>query len=152
MDDQPGPAVGRAHVSGRPVSALDATATWVGAATQVCLTVTDADTAQAVGSGDVPVLGTPRVLALVEAATVAATANRLPTGATTVGTRVELDHRAPTPVGRTVVAEARLAKADGRRLTFDVIVRDGETVVADGRVERILVDRQRFVERAFSQS
>jgi fluoroacetyl-CoA thioesterase len=152
IDDQPGPAVGRAHVSGRPVSALDATATWVGAAIQVRLTVTDADTAQAVGSGDVPVLGTPRVLALVEAATVAATANRLPTGTTTVGTRVELDHRAPTPVGRTVVAEARLAKADGRRLTFDVIVRDGDTVVADGRVERILVDRQRFVERAFSQS
>jgi predicted thioesterase len=148
MDGQAGPAVGRAHVSGP----LEATGSWVGAAARVQLTVTDADTAQAVGSGDVPVLGTPRVLALVEAATVGATANRLPPGATTVGTRVELDHRAPTPVGRTVVAEARLAKADGRRLTFEVSLRDGDAVVAEGRVERILVDRHRFVEKAFGDS
>ncbi len=143
------PVVGRAQVRGGPGGGLDATAGWVGAVTRVQLTVTDADTAQAVGSGDVPVLGTPRVLALVEAATVAATAHRLPPGATTVGTRVELDHRAPTPVGRTVRAEARLAKADGRRLTFEVTVRDGDEVVAEGRVERIVVDRQRFLRKAF---
>lgn len=149
IDGQPNPAVGRRHLSDGPTGGLDATGGWVGAASRVRLTVTDADTAQAVGSGDVPVLGTPRVLALVEAATVSATANRLPPGAATVGTRVELDHRAPTPVGHTVVAEARLAKADGRRLTFEVVVRDGDAVVADGRVERILVDRHRFVERAF---
>ncbi len=126
-------------------------ATWVGSMARVQLTVTDADTAQAMGSGDVPVLGTPRVLALAEAATVAATASKLPPGATTVGTRVELDHRAATPVGRTVVAEARLSKVDGRRLTFEVSVHDGTEVVADGRVERALVDRHRFVERAFGQ-
>jgi fluoroacetyl-CoA thioesterase len=148
------PVVGRASVrgSGPDGSQLGATGGWVGAVTRVQLTVTDADTAQAVGSGDVPVLGTPRVLALVEAATVGATAHRLPPGATTVGTRVELDHRAPTPVGRTVVAEATLAKADGRRLTFEVSVRDGETVVAEGRVERIVVDRRSFVQRAFGES
>ncbi|MGC9665703.1 thioesterase family protein [Planosporangium sp. 12N6] len=128
---------------------MDATASWVGALTRVQLTVTDADTAQAVGSGDVPVLGTPRLLALAEAATVGATANRLPPGATTVGTRVELEHRAPTAVGRTVVAEARLVKADGRRLAFEVVVREGDAVVAEGRVERIVVDRQRFVRKAF---
>ena len=63
------------------------------------LTVTDADTAQALGSGDVPVLATPRVVALVEAATVAATASAAGRGQTTVGTRVELDHPPPTPVG-----------------------------------------------------
>jgi fluoroacetyl-CoA thioesterase len=151
-DDAAGPAVGRAHVPGGPGSALDATGGWVGAVTRVQLTVTDADTAQAVGSGDVPVLGTPRVLALVEAATVGATANRLPPGATTVGTRIDLEHRAPTAVGRTVIAEARLAKADGRRLTFEVSVRDGDDVVAEGRVERVVVDRQRFVRRAFGDT
>ncbi|MEV6368931.1 hotdog domain-containing protein [Micromonospora musae] len=111
------------------------------------LTVTDADTAQAVGSGDVPVLGTPRVLALAEAATVAATARSLPAGMTTVGIRVELDHRAATPVGGRVQAQARLAEVDGRRLLFEVRVTEGEEVVADGRVERMLVDRRRFVER-----
>ncbi|RKN14313.1 thioesterase [Micromonospora musae] len=118
-----------------------------GLSARVELTVTDADTAQAVGSGDVPVLGTPRVLALAEAATVAATARSLPAGMTTVGIRVELDHRAATPVGGRVQAQARLAEVDGRRLVFEVRVTDGEEVVADGRVERMLVDRRRFVER-----
>jgi predicted thioesterase len=120
-----------------------------GLSAQVWLTVTDADTAQALGSGDVPVLGTPRVLALAEAATVAATATRMPAGQTTVGVRAEIDHRSATPVGRTVVAEARLAKVDGRRLLFEVIVRDGETVAAEARVERVLVDRRAFVAKAF---
>jgi predicted thioesterase len=123
-----------------------------GLTARVELTVTDMDTAQAVGSGDVPVLGTPRVLALAEAATVAATARRLPAGMTTVGLRVELDHRAPTPVGRTVVAQARLAKVDGRRLLFEVNVTEGTTTVADGRVERVMVDRQRFIDRALGNS
>jgi len=129
---------------------LDASG-WVGALARVELTVTDADTAQALGSGDVPVLGTPRVLALVETATVAATGARLATGTTTVGTRVELEHRAASPIGRTVVAEARLAKVDGRRLYFEVLVRDGDEVVAEGRVERVLVDRQRFLAKAFGE-
>lgn len=128
--------------------AFDASS-WVGAVTRVQLTVTDADTAQAVGSGDVPVLGTPRVLALAEAATVGATASRLPPGLTTVGARIELEHRIAIPVGHTVIAEARLAKTDGRRLTFEIVVREGESVVADGRVERVVVDRQRFLEKAF---
>ncbi|MEU5963538.1 hotdog domain-containing protein [Micromonospora parva] len=119
-----------------------------GVTAQVELTVTDADTAQAVGSGDVPVLGTPRVLALAEAATIAATATGMPPGSTTVGTRVELEHLAPTVVGRTVRAQALLAAVDGRRLSFEVTVSDGDQTVARGRVERILVDRARFVERA----
>ncbi|MDG4782593.1 hotdog domain-containing protein [Micromonospora sp. WMMD961] len=119
-----------------------------GLTAQVELTVTDADTAQAVGSGDVPVLGTPRVLALAEAATVAATATGMPPGSTTVGTRVELEHLAPTVVGRTVRAQALLAAVDGRRLSFEVTVSDGDQTVARGRVDRIMVDRQRFVDRA----
>jgi len=123
-----------------------------GLTARVELTVTDTDTAQAVGSGDVPVLGTPRVLALAEAATVAATTGRLPSGATTVGTRVELDHRAATPVGRRVVAQARLTAVEGRRLHFEVGVSDGDETVAEGRMERVLVDRQRFVERATRSS
>src|SRR3982750_1967050 len=111
----------------------EAAPSWVGATARVELTVTDADTAQSVGSGDVPMLATPRVLALAEAATVAATARQLPGGLTTVGTRAEVDHRAPTPVGRRVTAHATLAKVDGRRLLFEVAVRDGETLVAEVR-------------------
>ena len=111
-------------------------------------TVTDADTAQSLGSGDVPVLGTPRVLALAEAATVAATARQIPGGVTTVGTRAEVEHRVPTAVGHRVTALATLAKVDGRKLVFDVVVRDGEIMVAEVRVERAVVDRQRFIARA----
>jgi fluoroacetyl-CoA thioesterase len=116
-----------------------------GKAANVELHVTDADTAQALGSGDVPVLGTPRVLALAEAATVAAVAGTLPDGATTVGTRVELEHLGATAVGGTVVAEAVLSTVDGRRLEFAVTVREGDAVVARGRVHRVVVDRDRFL-------
>jgi fluoroacetyl-CoA thioesterase len=123
---------------------MDVGAGAAGAAT-VELRVGEADTAVALGSGDVPVLGTPRVLALMEAATVAAAAGALPAGATSVGTRVELEHLAATPIGATVVAEALLSTVDGRRLEFAVTVREGDTVVARGRVERMAVDRARFL-------
>jgi len=122
----------------------------VGLTSRVELTVTDADTAQALGSGDVPVLGTPRLIALAEAATVAATAAHLPSGQTSVGTRIEFDHKAATAVGHRVTVLAVLARVEDRRLTFDIIVREGEDEVAAGRVERVIVDRQRFVNRAFS--
>lgn len=120
-----------------------------GLTARVDLTVTEADTAQSIGSGDVPVLATPRVLALAEAATVAATARQLPSGVTTVGVRAEVEHTVATPVGRAVAAQARLAKVDGRRLFFEVTVSEGDKTVAQVRLERIVVERQRFLERAF---
>ena len=70
--------------------------------------VADSDTARALGSGDVAVLGTPRVVALVEQAAVEALQGALPAGTTTVGMRVQLDHLRPTAVGVTVVAYAVL--------------------------------------------
>jgi predicted thioesterase len=106
--------------------------------------VTADDTAAALGSGDVAVLGTPRAVALAEAATVAAAAGLLAPGQTTVGTRVELDHLKPSPVGVTVTAEAVLVDHTGRRLTFDVRLTQDGTVVATGRVVRAIVDRSRF--------
>lgn len=106
--------------------------------------VTADDTAAALGSGDVAVLGTPRAVALAEAATVAAVAGTLEPGRTTVGTRVELDHLLPSPVGSTVTAEAVLVEQAGRRLTFEVrLTQDGQ-VVASGRITRAVVDRSRF--------
>ncbi|MFC7528801.1 thioesterase family protein [Actinoplanes sp. GCM10030250] len=119
-----------------------------GLTARVELTVTDADTAQSLGSGDVPVLGTPRVLALAEAATVATTARLIPGGVTTVGSRAEIEHRAPTPLGHRVIAQATLTKVDGRKLFFEIQIHDGDTLVAEVRVERILLDRQKFIARA----
>ena len=108
------------------------------------LRVTDSDTAQAVGSGEVRVLATPRVVALAEAATVAAVAGVLEAGTTSVGTRVELDHLAPSPVGADVAATAELVEVSGRRLTFTVRVKQDGREVARGRITRAVVDRARF--------
>jgi len=114
----------------------------------VKLVVSEADTAIAMGSGDVPVLATPRVVALAEEATVAAVAGVLAAGDTTVGMRVQLDHLAPTPIGGEVVAEATLEKVEGRKLTFTVSVNDARGLVAAGKVTRVMVDRERFLDKA----
>ena len=110
--------------------------------------VTRADTAAAVGSGEVPVLATPRVLALAERATVAAMAGALEAGATTVGTRVELDHLAPSPVGAELSVRAVLERIEGRRLQFAVRLVDGDRLVARGLVTRVVVDAAAFVRDA----
>ncbi|WP_310913611.1 thioesterase family protein [Lipingzhangella rawalii] len=106
--------------------------------------VTHADTARALGSGDVLVLGTPRVLSLVEAATVAAVSERLPEERTSVGTDVALAHTAPSPVGARVVATAELTEVSGRHLTFTVELSQDGSRVAHGTVQRAVVSRQRF--------
>jgi predicted thioesterase len=111
-------------------------------------TVTEADTAAAVGSGDVPVLATPRVLALAERATVAAVAGALAPGATTVGVRVELDHLAASPVGAELEVDAVLERVAGRRLQFAVRLRDAGGPVAGGRVDRVVVDAAAFLRDA----
>lgn len=120
-----------------------------GVRAETSIVVGDGDTAVALGSGDVPVLATPRLVALVEAATVEAVAAFLEEGKTSVGTRVELEHRAASPVGARVTAGAVLREVDGARLVFEVEVRDaGGAAVAAGVVERVVVDRERFLRRA----
>jgi len=136
----------------------------------VSAVVSDADTAISAGSGDVPVLATPRLLALAEAASVAAIAPHLPSGMTSVGTSASLEHRRASPVGAEVVVEAELTEVDGRRLVFSFIAREGarrpdgagagagaggagagggeDVVVGAGTVERVLVDRAVFLARA----
>ncbi len=109
--------------------------------------MTDADTAIAFGSGEVPVLATPRVIALVEAAAVAAVHPGLEPGSSTVGVRVQLEHISPTPVGGTVTAEANLEKVEGRRLIFHVSARDDRGLIAAGKVTRVLVDVERFLDK-----
>lgn len=111
-------------------------------------TVGEADTAESLGSGDVRVLGTPRVVGLAEQASVLAVEEHLPEGMTSVGYRVQLDHLAPTAVGAVVRAEAVLESVESRRLTFRVTVSDARGLVAAGRLTRVVVDRSRFLEKA----
>lgn len=111
--------------------------------------VTEADTAAAVGSGDLPVLGTPRLLAWCEAATCAAIAETLEPSRTSVGTRVSLEHLAASPVGERVEVQASVAYVDGRLVRFSLAashVSDGK-VVGTGEVTRVVVDRERFLSR-----
>lgn len=105
------------------------------------------DTAAKVGSGDVPVLATPRVLALAERASVQAVAGALAPGQTSVGTRVSLEHLAASPVGTHVEIAVELTEVDGRRLVFGFTARDRKSVVASGTIERVVVDRERFLAR-----
>ncbi|MET0627873.1 MAG: hotdog domain-containing protein [Acidimicrobiia bacterium] len=119
-----------------------------GLAATATLVVSEDDTALALHTGDVPVLATPRVVRLAEEATVLAIEGTLDDATTSVGYRVQLDHLAPTPVGGKVRAEATLEAIEGRRLTFRVSVSDGHGLVAAGRITRVIVERERFMEKA----
>jgi len=111
------------------------------------LVVGDADTARALGSGSVDVLGTPRLVALLEEATMDAVEGHLDSGFTTVGMRVQVDHLQPTPVGAEVFAEAYLDRIEGRRITFTVTASDSGGLVAAGKVTRVMVDVNRFMSK-----
>ncbi|MEG9226510.1 thioesterase family protein [Aeromicrobium sp. Sec7.5] len=108
-------------------------------------TVTADDTALAVGSGDLEVLGTPVVVAWCEAATCAEL--ELEAHLTSVGTHVDVRHLAPSPIGTMVEVHADVTERTDRVATFAVEARDGDTVVARGTVVRAIVDRERFLGR-----
>jgi fluoroacetyl-CoA thioesterase len=110
-------------------------------------TVTDADTAIALRSGEVPVLGTPRLVALMEEASVQALDGSLASGETSVGMRIHVDHVAPTAPGVGVTAEAVLEGVEGRRLTFGATATVGDVVVATASIIRVVVETHRFLGR-----
>jgi len=119
-----------------------------GLAATVDLTVKEGDTAEALRSGDVPMLATPRVVALAEEASVLAVRDVLDAGDTTVAVRVQLDHLLAVPVGRSVRTEAKLESIEGRRLTFVFSANTERGLVAAGKVTRVIVHRDRFIQRA----
>ena len=123
-----------------------------GLSAQLELTVSEDDTAAQFRSGDVPVLATPRLLALCEEATCRATDGHLTEAQASVATRVQFDHLAPVAVGGVVLAEATLVKVEGRRLIFTVsaalLEGDGGGLVGAGRVTRVVLDRATFLAKA----
>ena len=110
--------------------------------------VDSASTARQLGSGAVDVLATPELIRLMEMAAVAALADNLPPGFTSVGVAVSVKHLAPTPVGLDVEVRATLAEVQGRRLTFQVVARDDVEEVGQGTHERVLVEVEAFMARA----
>ena len=123
-----------------------------GLSAQLELTVGADDTAEHFRSGDVPVLATPRLLALCEEATCRATDGHLSERQASVATRVQFDHLAPVAIGSVVLAEATLVKIEGRRLIFTVsaarLEGDGGGLVGAGRVTRVVLDRAAFLAKA----
>lgn len=102
------------------------------------------DTAIALGSGDVEVLATPRVVAMVEAAAIAALGDRLAITTTSVGTHIDLRHVAPSPIGVVVTASAQVIAVEQRTITFSVEAHVAEAVVANGTHTRVVVRREGF--------
>jgi hypothetical protein len=116
-----------------------------GLSARIDLVVTEGDTALALGSGSVEVLATPRLIALCEEASCRAIDDHLADGATSVAKRVQFDHLVPVGVGGEVSAEATLDRIQGRRLIFTVSVSEGGSLVAAGRLVRVIVDRSDFL-------
>lgn len=109
------------------------------------MTVDDADTAIVHGTGDVAVLSTPRLLQLMQQATMAALDGHLPHGAITAGLRINLDHLQPSRVGERLDARAMLTRIEGRRLVFEVEATSNDKTVGIGRIIRVLLDKEQFL-------
>jgi predicted thioesterase len=109
------------------------------------LTVGNENTAIALGSGDMPVLATPAMMALMENAAMLAVASELEDGDTTVGGHIESSHLRPTPVGAEVSATATLEKVEGRKLYFKIIAHQGDVVIGEGTHLRFIVSREKFL-------
>jgi predicted thioesterase len=99
------------------------------------------------GSGDLPVLATPAMMALMENAAMLAVAPHLPEGSTTVGGHISASHIKPTPVGETVTGTATVTKVDGKKIEFDVKAHCGDILLGEGSHLRFIVDREKFMSR-----
>ena len=105
-------------------------------------------TASAIGSGDLEVLSTPVLAAMMEAAAVNSLAGQLDGGQTTVGISLNVKHLSPTPIGMTASAESELTEIDGRRLVFKITAYDASGVIGTATHERMIVDREAFLKKA----
>jgi fluoroacetyl-CoA thioesterase len=118
---------------------------------EATIIVDPSHTASALGSGNVPTLGTPALVALIERAAVNAIRRGLDDGEESVGTGISVRHTAPTPIGKRVRAEVVVSAVYDRTITFDVRASDPAAAIAEGTHERVIVNREDFVWRAASR-
>lgn len=109
------------------------------------MVVSEEDTAVVHGTGDVAVLSTPRLLQLMQQATMNALEGHLPDGMITAGLRINLDHLKGSGVGTEVVATASLVRIEGRRLIFEAEARARDELAGTGRIIRVQIDKERFL-------
>ena len=117
----------------------------IGAKSTSTLVVTEQLTAAVMGSGDLPVLATPAMIALMENAAMNAVAPHLEAGQTTVGTQISTSHIKASALGATITATAVLTAVDGRSLTFAITAHEGDKTIGEGTHTRFIVDRERFL-------
>lgn len=113
--------------------------------------VTKENTAEAVGSGTLPVFATPAMIALIEATASESVAPFLEEGSSTVGTHLDIAHSSATPVGMSATCETELVEVDRRRLVFRVVVTDAKGEIGSGTHERFVVDNAKFMSKAESK-
>lgn len=118
-----------------------------GLSAQSRTTVVRENTAETMGSGDMPVFATPAMVALMENAAMTAVAEALPAGSTTVGSEMNCTHIKPSGMGTEITATAVLTAVEGRKLTFNVGARDAEGMIGEGVHVRYVVDREKFLSK-----
>ena len=112
------------------------------------ITVTEEKTAQAMGSGTLPVFATPAMIALMENTASKSVEAKLDEGAGTVETLINVKHVAATPVGMDVTCETKLVEVDRKRLVFEVKAYDAAGVIGEGTHERFIIDNEKFLGKA----
>ena len=118
-----------------------------GKSATVTTTVTDKNTAKAVGSGSLDVFATPMMIALMEQAACECVADSLGVGETSVGTQINVAHTAASPLGAVISATATIESMDGRKVLFAVTAHDGKNEIGSGKHERFIVDTERFMKK-----
>lgn len=113
---------------------------------------TEEMTARHIGSGEVDVYATPAMIALMEAAALAALDRYLPEGQTSVGIALDVHHLAATPLGQWVRARAEVKAVDGRKVAFRVQAWDESELIGEGTHTRIVIDEERFIKRVRSKA
>lgn len=120
----------------------------VGLKGEASAVVNDENTAIAFGSGSVNVFATPAMIGLMEKAALSSVDPLLDPGNSTVGIKLQVEHKAATPIGMKVTASSELIEVDGRRLVFKVVARDNKEIVGEGIHERFIVPLEKFISRA----
>lgn len=119
----------------------------VGLKHQSVMRVAEGNTAEFIGSGDMAVLATPAMVALMENAAMLAVALKLEEGETTVGSMISTSHLKPSKVGATVSAIAELVEVDGRKLSFKISAYEGDKLIGEGEHVRFIVNREKFLSK-----
>lgn len=123
----------------------------IGLTNEKSVAVTIENTAISMGSGTLRVFATPAMIALCEGCCAETVEDLLGEGMTSVGTKVDIEHLAASPIGASILCKSRIVAVDGRRLDFEVEVYDNVGLIGKGRHTRFIVDAEKFVNKTYAK-